>query len=74
MSCSSYAKLGSQCEPNNLYSLTSNTKYINPENKIYYKSYTPMMQYPAHSTPNVERQHDYNQIYEQQQQCTKCKN
>lgn len=50
MSCFSYTKLGSQCEPNTSYSLTSNTKYISPLNEIYYKSYTPMAYYPGHDS------------------------
>lgn len=48
MSCFSYARFGSQCEPNTQQSLTSNTKYIFPLSKVYYKSYTPMMVYPGH--------------------------
>lgn len=47
MSCFSYARLGSQCEPNTSYSLTSNAKYIFPLSKVYYKPYTSMLVYPG---------------------------
>lgn len=47
MSSSSYAKLGSQCESNNLHSLTSNIKYITPHSEVYYQPYSKMLYYPG---------------------------
>ena len=44
---STYAKLGTQCEPQTMSSLTSNAKYILPLNSVYHKNWTTMLNYPG---------------------------
>ena len=76
MSCYSYSKLGSQCEPNTSYSLTNNTKYISPHSTIYYKPYTSMVRYPGYTVPNevksFSKQHECKKDSEPKR-CTSCK-
>jgi hypothetical protein len=44
---SQYVRLGTQCESQTIPALTSNAKYILPQNNVYYKRWTPMMYYPG---------------------------
>lgn len=48
MSSFSYSKLGSSCHLQKNCALTSNNKYILPDDNNYYKRFTPMMYYPGH--------------------------
>lgn len=43
----SYSILGNQCQIHT-HALTSNAKYIHPNNSVYNKSFTPMLYYPGH--------------------------
>lgn len=42
-----YAQLGNSCKPQTLGSLTSNTKYIIPDDPVYSKKWTMMLRYPG---------------------------
>jgi hypothetical protein len=44
----SYSTLGTSCMPQTC-AVTSNRKFLLPDNPVYYKKYTNMFEYPGHS-------------------------
>ena len=55
----SYATLGTNCLPKTC-ALTSNKKFLLPNNPVYFKPYTKMFEYPGHDHHIDNRCHSKN--------------